>query len=210
MAINRIYLRASTDEQDSNRERDNMLSFTTDKFDGAIITYTENYSGTKLQRPELAKLLDELQEGDRIIIEKVDRITRMTMDDWDKLKRVVKEKGAYIVSVDQPMTHQQADNPLMEVLTNFILDIGAAMSREWWETMKKRQRQGIEREQKADAERPDTEKKYKGKQPDVKLRSAIKGMLLDGAKQVEITAALKCSPKVIVAMRKELKEAGKL
>lgn len=43
---------------------------------GAKEIYSDAFTGTKAHRPELDKLLDKLQPGDKIIITKLDRIAR--------------------------------------------------------------------------------------------------------------------------------------
>ncbi|WP_243422999.1 recombinase family protein [Photobacterium kishitanii] len=39
--------------------------------------YIENQSGTKLERPELNKLIEDSEAGDVLLIEKMDRLTRL-------------------------------------------------------------------------------------------------------------------------------------
>lgn len=43
---------------------------------GAEEIYSDAFTGTKAHRPELDKLLDKLQQGDKLIITKLDRIAR--------------------------------------------------------------------------------------------------------------------------------------
>lgn len=43
---------------------------------GAEIIYEEKFTGTKMDRPELSKLLKELKEGDTLIVTKLDRVAR--------------------------------------------------------------------------------------------------------------------------------------
>ncbi len=43
---------------------------------GAKEIYSDAFTGTKAHRPELDKLLDKLQQGDKLIITKLDRIAR--------------------------------------------------------------------------------------------------------------------------------------
>ena len=46
---------------------------------GAEVIYRESYTGTKKHRPELDKLMSVLQEGDTLIVTKLDRIARSTV-----------------------------------------------------------------------------------------------------------------------------------
>jgi len=43
---------------------------------GAEKIYTDSFTGTKLDRPELTKLLSEIKEGDTLIVSKLDRFAR--------------------------------------------------------------------------------------------------------------------------------------
>lgn len=73
----RAYLRASTSEQDAQRAKEELKAFGA-KFGSRIAGYyIENQSGTKLERPELNKLIDDSEIGDVLLIEKMDRLTRL-------------------------------------------------------------------------------------------------------------------------------------
>ncbi len=48
------------------------------KENGAEEIYSDAFTGTKAHRPELDKLLDKLQQGDKLVITKLDRIARST------------------------------------------------------------------------------------------------------------------------------------
>jgi len=48
--------------------------------------HVENESGAKLARPELFRLLNDSQPGDILLVEQVDRLSRLTDADWQKLK----------------------------------------------------------------------------------------------------------------------------
>ena len=54
----RAYLRASTDEQDANRAREQLKAFAAERGLHVAAWYVENESGAKLARPELFRLLD--------------------------------------------------------------------------------------------------------------------------------------------------------
>lgn len=64
------YCRVSTEEQDVKNQTDYLKSL------GAEIVLPEIQSGRKNDRPVLNKLLDELEEGDTLIVRHVDRLGR--------------------------------------------------------------------------------------------------------------------------------------
>ncbi len=104
MAI-RGYLRASTVDQDAERARDSLTKFAAEH--GACVTtfYTENISGTTLERSELDRLIDESRAGDVLLVEGIDRLTRLSQDDWKTLKHRLASAGILICAKFVPMTH---------------------------------------------------------------------------------------------------------
>ncbi|MGO1160289.1 recombinase family protein, partial [Acinetobacter lwoffii] len=88
----RIYVRASTKDQSAERALDDLINFAKD-YSEIYISYIENFSGTKLDRPVLTKLLDEAQQGDMLLVESVDRLSRLSQDDFSILKQRIKDKG---------------------------------------------------------------------------------------------------------------------
>ena len=94
------YARCSTNEQlqDINRQvRELKQQGATDK-----TIYREYESGMKIERAELSKLLDVIQEGDTIIATEVSRITRSTKQLCDiielaKDKHIRLELGTFVV-----------------------------------------------------------------------------------------------------------------
>ena len=88
----RIYVRASTKDQDAERALDDLRAFAKAS-KGDVKEYIENESGTKLDRPILNQLLDESKNGDILLVESVDRLSRLSQADFDILKGRIKEKG---------------------------------------------------------------------------------------------------------------------
>ena len=59
----RIYVRASTKDQDANRALADLTAFSS-CYGDIYVDYVEHFSGTKLDRPALTKLLDDAEQGD--------------------------------------------------------------------------------------------------------------------------------------------------
>jgi DNA invertase Pin-like site-specific DNA recombinase len=59
----RAYLRASTDDQDANRARNQLNAFAAERNLAVAAWYVENESGAKLARPELFRLLHDGRPG---------------------------------------------------------------------------------------------------------------------------------------------------
>lgn len=68
--MKRGYARVSTEEQDLARQITALQQY------GCDIIYMDKVSGTKDNRPELDKMFSELQNGDVVIVQKLDRLAR--------------------------------------------------------------------------------------------------------------------------------------
>ncbi|CRX96613.1 Resolvase [Yersinia enterocolitica] len=84
--IARIYERVSTSEQDLTRQADIEKTAIASGF---YITgiYREKASGTRADRPELLRMIADLQPGDVVIAERIDRISRLPLPEAEKLER---------------------------------------------------------------------------------------------------------------------------
>jgi len=147
----RIYLRASTKEQDAQRALHILEALNQDLNLGKISVYVENYSGTKLDRPELNKLLSEANLGDTLLVESVDRLSRLSQGDFQELKRRIQEKGLRLVVADLPTTYQliqTSDNitsSILDLINNMLIDLLATMARLDNEKRIERIKQGLQR-----------------------------------------------------------------
>ena len=146
----RIYVRASTKEQDAERALDDLVMFSKDYGD-SYIAYVENHTGTKLNRPKLNKLLEESNEGDVLLVESVDRLSRLTQDDFSTLKQRIKDKGLRLVVHDMPTTHalinatDDITNAVLTVINDMLIDLLATMARLDNDKRKERIKQGLAR-----------------------------------------------------------------
>ena len=64
--------------------------------------YTENESGAKLARPELFRLLADSEPGDILLVEQVDRLSRLTAADWERLKTELTARHVRVVALESP------------------------------------------------------------------------------------------------------------
>lgn len=146
----RIYVRASTKEQDAERALDSLRSFA-NNLGHNTTEYIENHTGTKLERPQLNKLLGESEHGDILLVESVDRLSRLTQDDFSTLKQRIKDKGLRLVVQDLPTTHavinttDDITSAVLTVVNNMLIDLLATMARLDNEKRKERIKQGLER-----------------------------------------------------------------
>ena len=147
----RIYLRASTKDQDAERALQILQDLNQNLNLGKTIVYVENYSGTKLDRPELNKLLSEANQGDTLLVESIDRLSRLTQQDFQELKRRIQEKGLRLVVADLPTTYQMIQtsdsitHSILELINNMLIDLLATMARLDNEKRIERIKQGLAR-----------------------------------------------------------------
>ena len=147
----RIYLRASTKDQDAQRALQRLNDLNQSLKLGETITYVENYSGTKLDRPELNKLLSDANHGDTLLVESVDRLSRLSQQNFQELKRRIQEKGLRLIVADLPTTHQliqindSITRSILDLINNMLIDLLATMARLDNEKRIERIKQGLER-----------------------------------------------------------------
>ncbi|WP_448106956.1 recombinase family protein [Pseudomonas azerbaijanoccidentalis] len=152
-----LYLRASTKDQDAHRAKVALELFAVEKGLSIVGVYAENISGTKLNRPELLALLDTAKDGDVLLIESVDRLSRLSQTDWDTLKGTIKAKGLRLVVADLPTSHMLVEakgitGQIMDVINNMLIDLMATMARLDQEKRVERIKQGLENKKAADPE----------------------------------------------------------
>ncbi len=151
-----LYLRASTKDQDANRARVALEAFAADKGLNIVGVYAENISGTKLDRPQLLNLLTTAEKGDVLLVESVDRLSRLSQADWETLKTNIKNKGLRLVVTDLPTSWQMATDGIagevMRVINDMLIELMATMARLDQEKRVERIKQGLENKRAADPE----------------------------------------------------------
>lgn len=149
MGTVRIYTRASTKDQDAGRAVKPLVALSKQFFNRHEV-YSENISGMRLDRPVLNRLLDESAAGDILLVESVDRLSRLTQDNFEILKQRIKERGLRLVVYDLPMTQGDfggddfAGN-VIGLINGLLIDLMATMARVDNETRRRRVIEGMAR-----------------------------------------------------------------
>ena len=141
----RIYVRASTKDQDATRALADLITFSK-SYDNKFIDYVEHFSGTKLDRPALAKLLKDAEQGDILLVESVDRLSRLSQDDFAILKQRIKDKGLRLVVADLPTTHTVSEGmtgEILRVINDMLIDLLATMAKLDNDKRRERIKQGL-------------------------------------------------------------------
>ena len=169
--IARVYLRVSTDDQDLQRQEAITAQA---KAAGYYVagTYREKASGARADRPELLRMVADLQPGEVVIAEKIDRISRLPLPEAEALIAAIQAKGARLAVpgvVDLSELAAAAEGVpkiVLQAVQDMLLKLALQMARDDYETRRERQRQGIEQAKAAG--------KYRGRQADEKRRAHLK------------------------------------
>ena len=196
----RIYVRASTKEQDAERALSDLIQFS-QSYGSEYVDYIENESGTKLNRPILNQLLNESMPGDILLIESVDRLSRLQQADFEILKQQIKDKGLRLIVSDLPTTHMQLKHDdtittsLLELINNMLIDLLATMARLDNEKRRERTIQGLQR----------SGYKPTGKKANLTKHNRIKQLLAaNNMTKEEIAKAVDCGVATVYRVAKKM------
>ena len=146
----RIYQRVSTEKQELERQ-DSLISLAKEQGFYVAAVYREKASGVDSNRHELERLINDLQEGDYLIAEKIDRISRLPLAQAEKLIERIKAKGAKLLipgiidfSDVKPDNSDKIVEIVLDTMQTMLLKIALQMARDDYETRRKRQKEGIE------------------------------------------------------------------
>lgn len=196
----RIYVRASTKDQDAERALSDLIEFS-NEYGSEYVEYVENESGTKLNRPVLTKLLNESNQGDILLVESVDRLSRLEQSDFEILKQQIKGKGLRLVVADLPTTHvinSGMTGEILNVINSMLIDLLATMAKLDNDKRKERIKQGLAR----------SGYKPTGKKANTAKHDRIKQLLEAGnMTKEEIAKAVECGVATVYRVAKELKTA---
>ena len=90
------YVRVSTEEQSLNRQIDSLINYGVDERN----IYKEKVTGTKINRTELTRLIDELKPNDLVIVAELTRLSRSSKDLFEIVEKI-QQRGADIKSLKE-------------------------------------------------------------------------------------------------------------
>jgi DNA invertase Pin-like site-specific DNA recombinase len=201
----RLYLRASTHEQDATRARAPLDAFAAERGLTVAARYVENESGATLARPELFRLLGDCHPGDVLLVEQVDRLSRLTAKDWANLRAEIDAKQIRIVALDLPTSWSLAASGddftgrMLSAVNAMMLDVLAAVARKDYDDRRRRQAQGQAKAKAAGL--------YKGRRENVARNEGIAQMLRAGMLWRQVQAATGASKGTIAKIKKRIDAA---
>ena len=113
------YARVSTVDQNLDRQIDALKAYGIDE----RLIYKEKMTGTKKDRPELQRMLNELQPEDTVVVADLTRISRSTKDLLDIVDQI-KVKQAFIKSLKDTWLDTSSENPY----NDFLLTVMSGLS----------------------------------------------------------------------------------
>lgn len=205
--LTRLYLRASTNEQDANRAQDALERFAAEHGLTIAASYVENESGAKLERPELFRLLSDSRPGDTLLVEQVDRLSRLTDADWKRLRAEVDARQVRIVALDLPTSwmllngsKDEFSGRMLSAINGMMLDMLAAIARKDYEDRRRRQAEGQAKAKAAG--------KYQGRVEDVERNGLIAKMLTNGMSWSDIQTATGCGRATVAKIAARNRQAA--
>ena len=125
------YARVSTHEQDNQTQTHVLASSGCEKI------YQETASGGRWDRPQLHALINQLREGDVVVVWKLDRLSRSLKDVLIILERI-DAAGAHFKSLTEQIDTSTAAGRMMMQMVGAFAEFERAMLRE-------RTKQGLDR-----------------------------------------------------------------
>lgn len=169
----RVYLRVSTEEQDLERQEAIVANARAAGYYVAAV-YREKASGARPDRPELIRMIEDLQPGEVVLAEKIDRISRLPLPEAERLVAAIRGKGARLaVPGIVDLSDLVSDSAgvariVLEAVQDMLLRVALQTARDDYETRRERQREGIEIARRAG--------RYNGRKPDTALHKRIIGL----------------------------------
>lgn len=134
------YMRVSTIEQNSERQRVELLKW------GIIEKniYSDKLSGKDFNRIQYQKLRRKLKSGDVLVVKSIDRLGRNYEDIQDEWRHIVKVIRADIVILDMPILDTRTNKDLIGTLiSDIVLQLLSYVAQAERENIRQRQAEGI-------------------------------------------------------------------
>ena len=142
-----------------------------------------------------------------LLIEQVDRLSRLGAADWDRLKRELAARKVRVVALDLPTSWTMATGKvndftarMFEAINGMLLDMLAAIARKDYDDRRRRQMQGQARAKAAG--------KYVGRPENKKRNAKIAAMLRAGASYSAAQEATGCGRATVAKIAKRLPVAA--
>lgn len=136
------YARVSSKDQNEARQIIALSQFPVKKEN----IYIDKFSGKDFDRPKYSELIKILKEQDILVIKEIDRLGRNYEEILEQWRVITKEIKADIVVLDMPLldTRTRKENLTGTFIADLVLQILSYVAETEWQSIKQRQREGIE------------------------------------------------------------------
>lgn len=117
------YARVSTDEQDTAAQHDALRA------QGCSLILEDKASGGSRDRPNLARALERVGQGDTLLVVRIDRLAR-SLSHLLEIVETLRAKGAYFRSINDPIDTSSAQGMLMTQMLGAFAEFERALIRE--------------------------------------------------------------------------------
>lgn len=182
---NIAYLRVSTADQDCEKNKADILSFANDRAFGQVTFIEEKVSGkVNWKTRRIKEIIDELGEGDRLILPELSRLGRSMLEIMEILS-VAKDKGIAIYALKGQW---ELNGSIQSKVMAMVFSIASEIERD---LIAARTREGLRaaREKGVRLGRP----KGAGKSKLDKFRPEIEALLSNGSTKVFIAGRYNCT-----------------
>lgn len=206
LKVARIYLRVSTDEQDLTRQAAIVENAKAAGYYVAGV-YREKASGARADRVELLRMIGDLQPGEVVVAERVDRISRLPLPEAERLVASIRDKGARLAIpgvVDLSDLAAEAKGVakiVLESVQHLLLKLALQIARDDYEDRRERQRQGVELAKSAG--------RYTGRKANMKVHERVVALRSAGISIPETARLAVCSESQVKRVWAIHKQAAK-
>ena len=190
LRVARVYMRVSTEDQDLQRQESILEDARAAGYYIAGV-YREKASGARADRPELLRMIDDLQPGEVVVAERIDRISRLPLAEAEHLVQQIQATGARLAVpgvVDLSELASTSDGVakiVLESVQSMLLRLALQMARDDYESRRERQRQGIALAKAGG--------KYSGRKPDDAMHQRILALRAAGQSIAQTAKLASCS-----------------
>lgn len=140
------YIRVSSKDQNLARQIDSLKQYVSDERD----IFADKMSGKDFNRSAFQTLKNIVRAGDTIYVHEMERLGRNKQEILENL-RYFKEKGVYVKILNIPtsmLNFDACDNKtqklMMDMINNIMIEVMATFAENERESIRKRQREGID------------------------------------------------------------------
>lgn len=190
LKVARIYLRVSSDEQNLTRQAAIVENAKAAGYYVADV-YREKASGARADRPELLRMIGDLQPDEVVVAERIDRISRLPLPEAERLVASIRAKGARLAIpgvVDLSDLAAEAKGVakiVLESVQHLLLKLALQIARDDYEDRRERQRQGVELAKSAG--------RYTGRKTNVEVHERVVALRSTGHSIPETARLAACS-----------------